>query len=119
MTAGRSCPAGKPLGAVGKAVIDRDGRHVWAVVRCEPLADPARFGDECRDSKTDSVYKFGPDGKVVASFGGGLFIWPHGLAIDPDGGVWVTDAVAANRTPKGDMRGQQVVARARRSRFRG
>jgi len=45
----------------------------------------------------------------VASFGGGLFIWPHGLAIDPDGGVWVTDAVAASRTPKGDMRGQQVV----------
>ena len=38
-------PGGKPLGAVGNAVIDRDGRHVWAVVRCEPLADPARFGD--------------------------------------------------------------------------
>ena len=102
-------PNGRPLGAVGKAAIDRDGRHVWAVVRCEPLADPARFGDECRDSKGDSVYKFGPDGKVVTSFGGGMFIWPHGLDVDPDGNVWVTDAVAANRTPRGDMRGQQVV----------
>ena len=38
-----------------------------------------------------------------------MFIWPHGLAIDPDGNVWVTDAVAANRTPNGDKRGQQVV----------
>ena len=102
-------PNGRAMGAVGKAAIDRDGRHLWAVIRCEALADPARFGDECRDSKTDSVYKFGPDGKVVTSFGGGMFIWPHGLAIDPDGGVWVTDAVAANRTPKGDKRGQQVV----------
>jgi streptogramin lyase len=37
-----------------------------------------------------------------------MFIWPHGLAIDPDGNVWVTDAVAANRTPRGDTRGQQV-----------
>ena len=64
-------PDGRPMGAVGKAAIDRDGRHVWAVVRCEPLADPARFGDECRDSKMDPVYKFGPDGKVVTSFGGG------------------------------------------------
>jgi DNA-binding beta-propeller fold protein YncE len=52
--------------------------------------------------------QFGPDGNVVTSFGGGMFIWPHGLAIDPDGNVWVTDAVA-NRTPRGDMRGQQVV----------
>jgi len=102
-------PGGRPMGAVGKAVIDPDGRHVWAVVRCEPLADPARFGDECRDSTADSVYKFSPDGKTVTSFGGGMFIWPHGLAIGPDGNIWVTDAVAANRTPKGDLRGQQVV----------
>src|SRR5512139_191633 len=51
---------GKPLGAVGKADIDRDGRHIWAIVRCEPLADPARFGDEWRDSKMESVYKFAP-----------------------------------------------------------
>jgi hypothetical protein len=87
-------PNGRPMGAVGKAAIDRDGRHLWAVIRCEALADPKRFGDECRDSKIDSVYKFGPDGKVVTSFGGGMFIWPHGLAMDPDGGVWVTDAVA-------------------------
>jgi DNA-binding beta-propeller fold protein YncE len=102
-------PGGRPMGAVGKAAIDRDGRHLWAVIRCEALADPARFGDECRDSKIDSVYKFAPDGKVVTSFGGGMFIWPHGLAMDPDGGVWVTDGVAANRVPKGDTRGQQVV----------
>src|SRR5207248_11040632 len=45
-------PNGRPMGAVGKVVIDPDGRRVWAVVRCERLEDPARFGDECRDSKT-------------------------------------------------------------------
>ena len=102
-------PGGKPLGAVGKVDVDRDGRHIWAIVRCEALADPARFGDECRDSRMDPVYRFGPDGKVVTSFGGGLFIWPHGLEVDPDGNIWVTDAVAANRIPRGDMRGHQVV----------
>jgi len=102
-------PGGKPIGAVGKVAIDPDGRHVWAIIRCEPLADPARFGDECRDSKADAVYKFSPEGKVVASFGGGMFIWPHGLDVDRDGNIWVTDAVAVQRTPRGDDRGHQVV----------
>ena len=102
-------PGGRSMGAVGKVVIDPDGRHVWAVVRCERLEDPARFGDECRDSKTDPILQFSPDGKVVKSFGGGMFIWPHGLDVDKDGNVWVTDAVAVNRTPKGDKRGQIVV----------
>src|SRR4029453_12563023 len=90
-------PNGKPMGAVGKVAMDPDGRHVWAIVRCDRVEDPARFGDECRDSKSDPVLKFGPDGKVVKSFGGGMFIWPHGLAVDKDANVWVTDAVAENR----------------------
>jgi DNA-binding beta-propeller fold protein YncE len=102
-------PNGRPMGAVGKVAIDPDGRHIWAIVRCERLEDPARFGDECRDSKADPILQFGPDGKVVKSFGGGLFIWPHGIDVDRQGNVWVTDAVAANRTPKGDTRGQIVV----------
>lgn len=102
-------PNGRAMGAVGKVTIDPDGRHVWAVIRCEALADPARFGDECRDSKVDAVYKFSPDGTVVTSFGSGMFIWPHGIDVDRDGNVYVTDAVAANRTPRGDKRGQQVV----------
>jgi DNA-binding beta-propeller fold protein YncE len=102
-------PNGRAIGAVGKVSMDPDGRHVWAIVRCDRLEDPARFGDECRDSKTDPILKFGPDGKVVRSFGGGMFIWPHGLDVDRDGNVWVTDAVAANRTPKDDKRGQIVV----------
>lgn len=102
-------PGGRAMGAVGSVKIDPDGVSVWAVIRCEPLADPARFGDECRDSKVDSVYKFSPDGNVVASFGSGMFIWPHGLAVDPQGNVYVTDAVDPGRAPKGDKRGQQVV----------
>ena len=102
-------PNGRPMGAVGKVVIDSDGQHIWAVVRCERLEDPARFGDECRDSKTDPIVQFGPDGKVVKSFGGGMFIWPHGIDVDREGNVWVTDAVASSRIPKGEKRGHIVV----------
>jgi len=102
-------PNGRPMGAVGKVVVDPDGRHIWAVVRCERLEEQARFGDECRDSKADPILQFSPEGKVVKSFGGGLFIWPHGLDVDKDGNVWVTDAVSTGRIPKGDKRGHVVV----------
>ena len=102
-------PNGRAMGAVGKVVVDPDGQHVWAVVRCERLEEASRFGDECRDSKTDPIVQFGADGKVVKTFGGGMFIWPHGLAVDREGNVWVTEAVATNRIPKGDKRGHIVV----------
>ena len=100
-------PDGRQMGAVGGVAIDPDGEHVWAVIRCD-ATEPERFGNECLDSDLDSVLKFDPDGEVVASFGGGMFIWPHGLDVDSDGNVWVTDAVSAARTPEG-TRGHQVI----------
>ena len=100
-------PGGREMGAVGKATIDRDGRHVWAVIRCDAGGD--RFGTECLDSDLDVAIKFDPNGNVVESFGGGMFIWPHGIDVDNDGNVWVTDAVGQQNIPSGDKRGHQVV----------
>lgn len=100
-------PDGRKMGAVGGVTMDSDGKHVWAVIRCDASA-PERFGNECLDSDLDPVIKFDLDGNVVESFGSGMFIWPHGIDVDPDGNVWVTDAVAAGRTPKG-TRGHQVI----------
>ncbi len=37
-----------------------------------------------------------------------MFIWPHGIDVDQNGNVWVTEAVADNRIPEGDPRGHQV-----------
>ena len=100
-------PEGRTMGAVGGVAINPDGEHVWAVVRCDATA-PERFGNECLDSDLDSVLKFNLDGQLVQSFGGGMFIWPHGIHVDRQGNVWVTDAVSPARTPPGD-RGHQVV----------
>ena len=99
-------PGGRIVGAVGDTTVDNDGRHIWAVLRCDAGAE--HFGSECLDSDLDSIIKFAPDGTVAESFGGGMFIWPHGIDIDPDGNVWVTDAVSEARTPAGN-RGHQVV----------
>ncbi|MFL2846237.1 MAG: hypothetical protein ACJZ77_00760 [Pseudohongiellaceae bacterium] len=38
-----------------------------------------------------------------------MFIWPHGIDIDSDGNVWVTDAVSDNNIPSGDNRGHHVI----------
>lgn len=100
-------PAGRQMGAVGDVTMDPDGQHIWAVVRCDATA-PDRFGNECLDSNLDSLLKFDLKGNVVKSFGGGMFIWPHGIDVDQDGNVWVTDAVAPARTPPG-KRGHQVI----------
>lgn len=100
-------PEGRNFGAVGGVVIDPDGKHLWAVIRCDAGAD--KFGYECLDSDLDAVVKFSLEtGETVESFGGGMFIWPHGIDVDPEGNVWVTDAANPSRVPEGE-RGHRVV----------
>jgi len=60
------------------------------------------------------VLKFDASGKVVESFGAGMFIFPHGIHVDRDGNVWVTDARAATpeelkKFPDAKGKGHQVV----------
>jgi DNA-binding beta-propeller fold protein YncE len=48
------------------------------------------------------VLEFDRTGKPGRSWGQQLFVWPHGIRVDRDGFVWITDGRAA------DGRGQQV-----------
>ena len=48
--------------------------------------------DEKTPSNMDPMLKFDADGNVVTSFGGGMLIFPHGIHVDSDGNVWITDA---------------------------
>lgn len=38
------------------------------------------------------IVELDASGKYLRSFGAGMFVQPHGLAVDRDGNVWVTDA---------------------------
>jgi DNA-binding beta-propeller fold protein YncE len=38
------------------------------------------------------ILKFDAAGKLLASWGAGMFAYPHGATIDPDGNLWVADA---------------------------
>jgi len=61
-------------------------------------AAPIRAG-----SNVAPILKFDPSGKLVKSFGEGMFVFPHGLFVDKDGNVWVTDGQGK------EGKGQQVV----------
>ncbi len=76
-------------GGSNGVAIDRDGRTVWATDRCSPGTTPG-----CVDTSANPVHHFDESGKEIRSFGGGLFVWPHGIHVDRDGNVWVTDARA-------------------------
>ena len=65
--------------------------------------DPASNGDIWVFHRSDPpILRFDQSGKVVKSFGEGLFVQAHGMTVDRDGNVWVTDAQMR------DGRGNQV-----------
>ncbi len=44
-----------------------------------------------RGPKADPIVVFAPDGRYLRSFGKGLFKSPHGLRLDAEQNVWITD----------------------------
>lgn len=86
-TAWPTIPAGAKFGEVSAVDVDAQG-NVWVLHRAgraweepfpaTPIAEP-------------TVFKFSPDGTLLAQWGAGLFIMPHGLSVDPQGKIWITD----------------------------
>src|SRR5690242_20525709 len=81
-------PSPRAWGGTTAVAIDRDGRSVWVFERCG--------GSSCANSKLPPILHFDPSGRLLASFGAGMFVFPHGIAVDPDGNVWVADADGRN-----------------------
>ena len=77
-------PPGRKLGATAAIDIDRDGKSVWAFERCG--------GATCDGSALAPLLKFDSSGNLIASFGAGMFVQPHGIFVDRDDNVWVTDS---------------------------
>jgi hypothetical protein len=48
-----------------------------------------------RGDQADPIVVMNRDGKVVRSWGAGLFVMPHAIRIDPQGNVWTTDAASS------------------------
>jgi sugar lactone lactonase YvrE len=77
-------PEGRTWGSTSAVFPDVDGKSIWVAERCG--------ANTCVNSPTvDVVLKFDETGKLVRSFGAGLIIFPHGIYVDKDGNVWITD----------------------------
>ena len=52
------------------------------------------------------LMEFNPDGSFVRSWGQGEYLRPHGMRLDPDGNIWITDVnghTVHKMNPDGDM----------------
>ncbi len=86
-------PEGRTWGSTAGVSVDSHD-HIWVAERCG--------ANSCAGSNLDPILEFDQSGKLIKSFGGGMFVFPHGLYIDKQNNVWVTDGQAK------DGRGDQV-----------
>src|SRR5438093_2726865 len=78
-------PAGRMWGSLSAVDIDKDGKSIWVAERCGG-------NSACLDSPTvDPILEFDSSGKLLKSFGAGMLVSPHGIYVDRDGSIWVTD----------------------------
>ena len=76
-------PQPRRFGTVAAISVDVAG-NVWALERCG--------ADTCDGSKEPPVLEFDRSGKLIQSFGAGMFVFPHAIFIDADQNVWAADA---------------------------
>ena len=77
-------PEGRIWGSLSAVDVDKDGVSIWIAERCG--------ANSCANSNLPPIMKFDSTGKLVKAFGAGMIQVPHGMHVDRDGNVWVTDA---------------------------
>lgn len=86
-------PEGRTWGAASAVFPAPDGMSIWVGERCGV--------NSCQGSDVDPILRFDLEGNLMTSFGSGLILWPHGMFVDREGNVWVTDAVGFGQQPEG------------------
>jgi DNA-binding beta-propeller fold protein YncE len=97
-------PAGRTWGTSAGIEVDPIDGNLWAYERCG--AGTAGGGPvDCENNPVDPIFKFDrKTGAILANFGKGVMVTPHGIHVDKQGNVWIAD-FAGNKA--GD-RGHQV-----------
>jgi DNA-binding beta-propeller fold protein YncE len=73
--------------AVSAVEVAPDGT-IYVVERCSD--------NSCEGRSEPPILKYNPQGRLLKTWGAGLFNFPHGAAVDAQGNLWVTDARGGN-----------------------
>ena len=94
-------PEGREWGSTAGIDVDPTDGHIWAYERCG--AGPFGAGAvNCDTNPVDPIFKFDRNtGELLANFGAGVFVTPHGIHADSDGNVWATDFAGNEAGTKG------------------
>jgi DNA-binding beta-propeller fold protein YncE len=87
-------PAGTASWAAVTAVEAAPDGMIYIIHRCQ--------ANSCTERSEPPILKFDASGKLLKSWGAGMFNFPHGASVDRQGNLWVTDARG------GDGKGHQV-----------
>ena len=77
----------RPWGSTSALDVDREG-NVWVFERCGE--------NTCAGSTLAPVLEFDSSGRLLRSFGAGLFVFPHAIHVDREGNIFVADADGKN-----------------------
>jgi sugar lactone lactonase YvrE len=80
-------PAGVKWAAVTAVEPAPDGA-IYVVHRC--------FANSCAGRSEAPILKYDARGKLLKSWGQGMFVFPHGATVDRAGNLWLTDARGEN-----------------------
>jgi NHL repeat-containing protein len=102
-------------GEVIRVHVARDG-NIWVFHRCFNVVPPGSATCINRGEANPPVLQFDPAGRLLRSFGAGLFAYPHGFTVDDRGNLWATDVNDAEtvlgmsaKNAEGVLMGQEVV----------
>lgn len=95
-------PEGRKWGSSAGVDIDPKDGHIWAYERCGAGTFGAGAPMTCETNPVEPIFKFDRHtGKVLANFGAGIMITPHGIHVDAQGNVWIADFAGNKEETKG------------------
>ena len=94
-------PDGREWGNTAGIDIDPNDDQVWAYERCGS-GQLSGGGTNCDINPVDPIFKFDRStGAVLANFGAGVMVIPHGIHVDGEGNVWIADFAGNQEGTKG------------------
>src|SRR5712691_10871632 len=82
-------PQGRRWGSTASITTAPDGK-LWVVDRC---GNSGAGGTTCGgpSANVNPVFQFDTSGKLLKTFGAGMFVSPHKLSVDKEGNLWLAD----------------------------